>query len=54
MLIAADNEYANACITLCKDEVLKACCHTENSLSAQPAMSRFWKNITNKGLLKIS
>ena len=54
MQIAAGYEDANDCNTLRNDGVLKICCETEDSLSAQPTMSRFENSISNKELYQIS
>lgn len=54
MQIAAGYEDANDCNTLRNDGVLKICCETEHSLSAQPTMSRFENSISSKELYKIS
>ncbi len=54
MQIAAGYEDANDCNTLRNDGVLKVCCQTEKSLSAQPTMSRFENSISNIELYKIS
>lgn len=54
MQIAAGYEDANDCNTLRNDGVLKVCCDKEDSLSAQPTMTRFENSISNKELYKIS
>ncbi len=46
MQIAAGYEDANDCNALRDDEVVKVCCETTESLSAQPTMSRFENQIT--------
>lgn len=50
MQIAAGYEDANDCNSLRDDGVLKVCCDKEDSLSAQPTMSRFENSISNKEL----
>ena len=54
MQIAAGYEDANDCNELRNDGVLKICCEKENSLSAQPTMSRFENSVSTKELYKIS
>lgn len=54
MQIAAGYEDANDCNDLRHDGVLKICCEKENSLSAQPTMSRFENSVTNTELYRIS
>lgn len=54
MQIAAGYEDANDCNDLRDDGVLKICCEKENSLSAQPTMSRFENSVSTKELYKIS
>lgn len=54
MQIVAGYEDANDCNTLRNDGVLKLCCETEHSLSAQPTMSRFENSVTSTELYKIA
>jgi hypothetical protein len=51
--IAAGYEDTNDCNSLRNDGVLKVCCEKENSLSAQPTMSRFENSISSKELYKM-
>lgn len=53
MQIAAGYEDANDCNDLRHDGVLKICCEKEDSLSAQPTMSRFENSVSTKELYKI-
>ena len=54
MQIAAGYEDGNDCNSLRNDGVLKVCCEKENSLSAQPTMSRFENSLSPRELYKIS
>lgn len=54
MQITAGYEDANDCDKLRDDGVLKVCCDKEESLAAQPTMSRFENSVPNRELYKIA